>query len=145
MFAYALSVFLLKTYSLFQTQREWTLNITNVHDFSQTFGISVFPRTGNNNHFKIPWLFQVFHDRTNPDRDMLSGTVWHVWQDIQQLQRGKYSTALNRFYMLKNRALVTGPMRSYCLTVWTLHWPGPCHLRTNQGPKVASVFKTWVS
>jgi len=43
--------------------------ITNFHDFSKTFMISSFfhdfSRPGND-HFKIPWLFQVFHDRTNP-------------------------------------------------------------------------------
>jgi len=42
------------------------------HDFSKTFMIWVFfqdfSRPGND-HFKIPWLFQVFHDRMNPGRD----------------------------------------------------------------------------
>jgi len=42
--------------------------ITNFQDFSKTFMICFFhnfSRTGND-HFKIPGLFQVFHDRTNP-------------------------------------------------------------------------------
>jgi len=39
------------------------------HDFSKiSYDLSFFhdfSRSGND-HFKIPWLFQVFHDRTNP-------------------------------------------------------------------------------
>jgi len=55
--------------------------LTNFHDFSQNFyDLSFFhdfSRPGND-HFKIPWLFRVFHDRTNPDRGTSSSVnQWH--------------------------------------------------------------------
>jgi len=56
--------------------------ITHFHDFSKTFMIYVFSRTFpklRNYHFKIPWLFQVFHDRTNPEK------CDHVWTTVSLL------------------------------------------------------------
>jgi len=45
------------------------MHITHFHDFSKTFGdLTYFFRPGNN-HLQIPRLFQVFHDRTNPESE----------------------------------------------------------------------------
>jgi len=44
------------------------MNIKHFQEFSKTLGIfspQDFSRPGNN-YLKIPGLFQVFHDRTNP-------------------------------------------------------------------------------
>jgi len=69
--AYILSVFLLKTYELFQTQRKWTCGYNEISMiFPKLLWFFFFPtdfsRPGNN-HFKIPGLFQVFHDRRDPE------------------------------------------------------------------------------
>jgi len=64
--AYILSVFLSKTYELFQTRGKWTCDDNKFPWLFQNFyDLSFFhdfSRPGND-HFKMPWLF---HDRTNP-------------------------------------------------------------------------------
>jgi len=67
--AYILSVFLSTTYSLFKTRRKRTCEYNKCPWLFQNFCDSIFfhdfSKPGND-HFNIPWLFQVFQDRTNP-------------------------------------------------------------------------------
>jgi len=62
-----------KTYSSFQTRRKWTSDNTFpwlLQNFYDLNFFHDFSRPGND-HFKSPWLFQVFHDRTNPDSKLM--------------------------------------------------------------------------
>jgi len=67
--------------TLFQTQRKWACEYNKCPWLSQHFWDFIFSHDFSrpvNNHFKIPWLFQVFHDRTNPVKGTRQQVSTHI-------------------------------------------------------------------
>jgi len=78
-----LASFFKKTYKLFQTRHKWTCDNKFPWVFQNFDDLSFFrdfSRPGND-HFKIPWLFQVFRDRTNPVKSAAEGAfgTFQAW------------------------------------------------------------------